>query len=205
MDVTVAETTPAPAISVDTKAVIRCKKCQLNQFMTRQGNCRRCRRPLLCEEPAVIVPEFQPAQSAGRSASVDRHGDGDLAAALGARNVTARHGKENGHRAHLHQQAGRQSLRAVAAANSTHRGHSGGLGVLPGRAGDDAQPVGSRLYFERCLIGRVRTRRAWFFVPTSANGGQMWGTPESNASAEDVGHQPVSYPFRRLTLFSTRL
>jgi DNA-binding XRE family transcriptional regulator len=65
MDVTVAETTPAPAISIDSKAVIRCKKCQLNQFMTRQGNCRRCRRPLLCEEPPVIVPAFQPAQPAG--------------------------------------------------------------------------------------------------------------------------------------------
>jgi ribosome-binding protein aMBF1 (putative translation factor) len=64
MDVTIAETTPAPAISVDTKSVIRCKECQLNQFMTRQGNCRRCRRPLLCEEPPVIVDEFQPAQSA---------------------------------------------------------------------------------------------------------------------------------------------
>ena len=63
IDVTVAETTPAPAILVDTKAVIRCKKCQLNQFMTRQGNCRRCRRPLLCEEPPVIVPELQPAQT----------------------------------------------------------------------------------------------------------------------------------------------
>lgn len=67
MEVTVVETTPAPAISVntvDTKAVIRCKKCQLNQFMTRQGNCRRCRRPLLCEEPPVIVPECQPVRSA---------------------------------------------------------------------------------------------------------------------------------------------
>jgi DNA-binding XRE family transcriptional regulator len=66
MEVTVAETTSAPAILVDadTKAVIRCKKCQLNQFMTRQGNCRRCRRPLLCEEPPVIVPECLPAQSA---------------------------------------------------------------------------------------------------------------------------------------------
>jgi DNA-binding XRE family transcriptional regulator len=64
MEVTVAETTPAPAIAVDTKAVIRCKKCQLNQFMTRQGNCRRCRRPLLCEEPPVIVPECLPAQPA---------------------------------------------------------------------------------------------------------------------------------------------
>jgi DNA-binding XRE family transcriptional regulator len=63
MDVTVAETTPAPAISVESKAVIRCKKCQLNQFMTRQGNCRRCHGPLLCEEPPVIVPEFQPVQS----------------------------------------------------------------------------------------------------------------------------------------------
>ena len=65
MDVTVAETTPVPAIAVDSKAVIRCQKCQLNQFMTRQGNCRRCHQPLLCEEPPVIVHEFQPAQSAG--------------------------------------------------------------------------------------------------------------------------------------------
>ena len=64
MEVTVAETTPAPAILVDTKAVIRCKKCQLNQFMTRQGNCRRCRCPLLCEEAPVIVPECLPARSA---------------------------------------------------------------------------------------------------------------------------------------------
>ena len=64
MEVTVAETTPAPAILVDTKAVIRCKKCQLNQFMTRQGNCRRCRCLLLCEEAPVIVPECHPARSA---------------------------------------------------------------------------------------------------------------------------------------------
>jgi len=64
MEVTVAETTPAPAILVDTKAVIRCKKCQLNQFMTRQGNCRRCRCPLLCEEAPVIVPVCHPARSA---------------------------------------------------------------------------------------------------------------------------------------------
>jgi transcriptional regulator with XRE-family HTH domain len=64
MDVMVAETTPAPAIPVDSKAVIRCQKCQLNQFMTRQGNCRRCHRPLLNEEPPVMVHEFQPAQSA---------------------------------------------------------------------------------------------------------------------------------------------
>ena len=64
MDFTVAETTPAPALSIDTKAVVRCKKCQLNQFMTRQGNCRRCRRPLLFEEPSVIVPAFHPARSA---------------------------------------------------------------------------------------------------------------------------------------------
>lgn len=64
MDFTVAETTPAPAILVDSKVVIRCQKCQLNQFMTRQGTCRRCRCALRCEEPPVIVHEFQPAQSA---------------------------------------------------------------------------------------------------------------------------------------------
>jgi len=71
MDFTVAATTPAPAISVDSKAVIRCQKCQLNQFMTRQGTCRRCRCALRCEEPPVIVHEFQPAQS-GQSAGPAR-------------------------------------------------------------------------------------------------------------------------------------
>lgn len=67
MDVTVAEATPAPAFSVETKAVIRCKKCQLNQFMTKQGNCRRCRSPLMCEEQPVMAsdcPSAQPTQSA---------------------------------------------------------------------------------------------------------------------------------------------
>jgi DNA-binding XRE family transcriptional regulator len=62
MDVTVVEATPAPAILVDTKAVIRCKKCRLNQYMTRQGNCRRCHQPLLCEEPPVMAPEIRIAQ-----------------------------------------------------------------------------------------------------------------------------------------------
>ena len=61
MEVTIAETTTA--LSIESKAVVRCKKCHLNQFMTRQGNCRRCRQPLLCEEPPVSAPEFQPAQS----------------------------------------------------------------------------------------------------------------------------------------------
>jgi ribosome-binding protein aMBF1 (putative translation factor) len=65
MDATVAERTSAPANSVDTKAVIRCKKCQLNQFMTRQGTCRRCSRPLLSEQSPVIAPELQPVQSDG--------------------------------------------------------------------------------------------------------------------------------------------
>ena len=64
MEATVAETTPEPATSIDPKAVIRCKKCHLNQFMTKQGTCRRCRQPLLCEEPPATVPEFQPAHSA---------------------------------------------------------------------------------------------------------------------------------------------
>lgn len=41
----------------------RCQNCQLNQFMTKQGNCRRCRQPLQCEGPPEIVHEGQPEQS----------------------------------------------------------------------------------------------------------------------------------------------
>ena len=69
MNVTVAEITPAPASLGIDRNVIRCKKCQLNQFMTRQGNCRRCRGPLRREEPPVVVHEFQPAESAQSAGS----------------------------------------------------------------------------------------------------------------------------------------
>jgi ribosome-binding protein aMBF1 (putative translation factor) len=48
----------APAASFDSKEVIRCKNCHLNQYMTRQGNCRRCHQPLLCEEPPVVVNDY---------------------------------------------------------------------------------------------------------------------------------------------------
>jgi hypothetical protein len=40
--------------------------------------------------------------------------------------------------------------------------------------------------------------RAWFFVPTSANGAQMWGTVESKVALK-------MWATSRLTLFSTRL
>lgn len=57
--VTQTSPSPAPSFVADAaKEVIRCKNCQLNQYMTRQGNCRRCRQPLLVEEPPVVVNEF---------------------------------------------------------------------------------------------------------------------------------------------------
>ena len=149
MDVTVAETTPVPAIAVDSKAVIRCQKCQLNQFMTRQGNCRRCHQPLLCEEPPVIVPEFQPAQSArsAQSSGAARPSI-DMATAIwlvrSARGMSQRDmAKKMGiARTYISKLEGN---RCVPSPPQIRRiAHSGGLGVLPGRAGDGAQPVACR-------------------------------------------------------------
>ncbi len=57
MATAVTQPLPESASSTEAKTVIRCKKCHLNQYMTRQGNCRRCRQPLLCVEPPVIDPQ----------------------------------------------------------------------------------------------------------------------------------------------------
>ncbi len=59
---TVVATAPIPAV-IEEKTVIRCKKCQLNQYMTQNGDCRRCHHPLLFEEPPMVaapVAETQP-------------------------------------------------------------------------------------------------------------------------------------------------
>src|SRR5438105_7255316 len=65
MDATVIQPLPTSATAAEAKEVIRCKKCRLNQFMTRQGSCRRCHQPLLCQEPAVVANEYVPPPSTG--------------------------------------------------------------------------------------------------------------------------------------------
>jgi DNA-binding XRE family transcriptional regulator len=65
MDATLIQPVATPATSAAAKEVIRCKSCRLNQYMTRQGNCRRCHQPLLCPEPIIVANPVVPAPSAG--------------------------------------------------------------------------------------------------------------------------------------------
>jgi transcriptional regulator with XRE-family HTH domain len=39
--------------TVESREVLRCDHCQLMQFRTSNGNCRRCHKPLEVEEPAL--------------------------------------------------------------------------------------------------------------------------------------------------------
>jgi ribosome-binding protein aMBF1 (putative translation factor) len=43
---------------MESQTVIRCKACDLNQFLTRSELCRRCRQPLLAKP--VVVEEPRP-------------------------------------------------------------------------------------------------------------------------------------------------
>jgi transcriptional regulator with XRE-family HTH domain len=43
----------APEAHVESREVLRCDHCQLMQFRTSNGNCRRCRKPLEIEEPLL--------------------------------------------------------------------------------------------------------------------------------------------------------
>lgn len=39
------------------RSIIRCATCELNQFMTASGLCRKCHRPLVAEPQAAAEPE----------------------------------------------------------------------------------------------------------------------------------------------------
>jgi DNA-binding XRE family transcriptional regulator len=65
MDGTLTQSAATPATSAAAKEVIRCKNCRLNQYMTRQGNCRRCHQPLVCPEPVAAVSPTIAAPSTG--------------------------------------------------------------------------------------------------------------------------------------------
>jgi transcriptional regulator with XRE-family HTH domain len=43
----------AAVAHVESREVVRCDHCQLMQFRTSNGNCRRCRKPLEIEEPVL--------------------------------------------------------------------------------------------------------------------------------------------------------
>jgi len=55
-------------------AVLRCKGCHLNQFVTKSGLCRRCHKPLFVEEPVICEKkkeELPPQPPVGRPAEID--------------------------------------------------------------------------------------------------------------------------------------
>ncbi len=49
--------------TVESREVLRCERCQLVQFRTSHGNCRRCQKPLELEEAALPQIHLQSAQA----------------------------------------------------------------------------------------------------------------------------------------------
>jgi hypothetical protein len=63
---------PISSEAVPNRVVIRCKECRLNQFLTRNGLCRKCRHELI-EKPKeeikpVVVEVWRPNPSGLRKA-----------------------------------------------------------------------------------------------------------------------------------------
>ncbi len=62
-------------MDIDNVPVLRCKSCQLNQFVTKSGLCRRCHKPLFVEEPVVCEKKEEIAQPltppSGRATPID--------------------------------------------------------------------------------------------------------------------------------------
>lgn len=59
----ITSTTPSISLLVaETREVLHCPHCNLVQFRTRNGMCRRCHNPLVVEEPCVS-PEPDPAEA----------------------------------------------------------------------------------------------------------------------------------------------
>jgi transcriptional regulator with XRE-family HTH domain len=50
--------------TVEAREVLRCEHCSLVQFRTSNSLCRRCRKPLEIEEPAVQIPQLVVASTA---------------------------------------------------------------------------------------------------------------------------------------------
>ncbi|MGH9488684.1 MAG: helix-turn-helix domain-containing protein [Terriglobales bacterium] len=67
---------PLPALTLDTREVLRCPQCQLVQFRTQNGFCRRCRGaldaappppppPVLAAKVAELEPGVETAEASG--------------------------------------------------------------------------------------------------------------------------------------------
>lgn len=55
-------------VSVETREVVRCEYCRLMQYRTSNSLCRKCRRPLDIEEPALLTPQLVTSQPVPDSA-----------------------------------------------------------------------------------------------------------------------------------------
>jgi ribosome-binding protein aMBF1 (putative translation factor) len=53
------------AVKIEGREVIRCAHCQLNQFATVSGHCRKCRKPLTLETPKAEPEEVVPDSAIG--------------------------------------------------------------------------------------------------------------------------------------------
>ncbi len=52
--------------TIEAREVLRCERCQLVQFRTSGGNCRRCHKPLEPEEPAIAPAPLQSVTASRR-------------------------------------------------------------------------------------------------------------------------------------------
>lgn len=78
--------------TLEAREVLRCERCQLVQFRTSAGNCRRCHKPLETDEPSLPAMQLQSAQTAttqeldvARAVRTLRHGRGLSQRQLAAR------------------------------------------------------------------------------------------------------------------------
>ena len=65
-----AVVTAAPSASGDKRVEVRCENldCRLNQFMTKNGLCRKCKEPLPSEGTAWVAPSVpHPKNTAERA------------------------------------------------------------------------------------------------------------------------------------------
>jgi transcriptional regulator with XRE-family HTH domain len=55
-------------VSVEAREVVRCEYCRLMQYRTSNSLCRKCRKPLDIEEPALLAPQLVTSQPVPDSA-----------------------------------------------------------------------------------------------------------------------------------------
>ncbi len=80
--------------TIESREVLRCERCQLVQFRTSSGDCRRCHKPLEIDEPALPAIHLKTSQDSApqeldvaRAVRTIRH-----ARALSQRQLAARMG-----------------------------------------------------------------------------------------------------------------